>query len=162
MKKILLLCGLFSIVGSANAEQYFNATIDDIKTIYKEITIKEPYQECYQQDVRVSNDNSPTSEIFGAIVGGAVGNQFGKGHGKDAMTIAGALLGASLGSDHDAQAGGYTTTKDVCETKYRYRTEERIQGYRLILDYKGIKGTKRVQYNNHNIGDTIKVKITIR
>ncbi|SMM99775.1 Putative exported protein [uncultured Candidatus Thioglobus sp.] len=162
MKKILLLCGLFSIIGNANSAQYYDATIDDIKTIYKEITFKEPYQECYEQDVRISNDNSPTSELFGAIVGGAVGNQFGKGHGKDAMTIAGALLGASLGSDHDSQAGGYTTTREVCKTKYKYRTEERIQGYRLILDYKGIEGTKKVKHNTYSIGDTIRVKINMR
>jgi uncharacterized protein YcfJ len=92
-----------------------NAQVVSIEDVYREHTIKQPYQDCYTKEFRqrVSGDGSATNEIFGGILGGAIGNQFGGGSGKKVMTVAGALLGASIANDNE-RVGYKVVNKQIC------------------------------------------------
>ncbi len=113
-----------------------NAKIVSIEDIYRDHTIRQPYQDCYIKEVRqrVSGDGSATNEIFGGILGGAIGNQFGGGDGKKVMTVAGALLGASIANDGERE-GYRVVNKQICETKYNYSTEKRFRHYLVTYKY---------------------------
>ncbi len=114
-----------------------NARVISVEDIYRDHTIKHPYQDCYTKEFRRKvSDDSVTNEIFGSIIGGVIGNQFGGGRGKKVMTAAGALLGASIA--HDGKRKGYeTVNKQVCETKYTYSVERRFIHYLVKYEYSG-------------------------
>lgn len=119
-----------------------------------------------------------TGTIAGGIIGGVIGRQFGGGKGRDAMTLAGTLIGAAVGRDrverrhargygharHDRHHG-YRGERVVearpvryCETRYEYRDEERIDGYRVTYDYNGRTYITRTDYAP---GDTIRVRVDV-
>jgi len=141
MKKLknFVLIALVCLTQSALAGNYTdNAQVISIKDIYRDHTIKQPYQDCYVKEFRrkVSGNGSVTNEIFGGIIGGAIGNQFGGGSGKKAMTIAGALLGASIANDNEMK-GYEIVNKQVCETKHTYSVESRFVHYLVKYEYNG-------------------------
>jgi len=112
------------------------AQVVSIENVYRDHTIKQPYQDCYIKEFRqrVDGDGSATNEIFGSILGGAIGNQFGGGNGKKVMTVAGALLGASIANDSERE--GYSVVnKKICDTKYNYSTEKRFRHYLVTYKY---------------------------
>jgi hypothetical protein len=44
------------------------------------------------------------------------------------MTVAGALLGASIANDNE-RVGYKVVNKQICDTKYHYRSEKRFSHY---------------------------------
>jgi uncharacterized protein YcfJ len=130
-----------------------NAQVVSIEDVYREHTIKQPYQDCYTKEFRqrVSGDGSATNEIFGSILGGAIGNQFGGGSGKKVMTVAGALLGASIANDNE-RVGYKVVNKQICDTKYHYRSEKRFSHYLVtylpLLACFSLRGTKLILATN--------------
>jgi len=138
------------------------ATIVSVDKVYKEHTIREPYQDCYIKEFyQGSGDGSATNEIMGGLLGGLVGNQFGKGDGKDAMTVAGALLGASLAHDDEVAKSntGNVVTKEVCETRYRTSTKNYLKHYKVKYEYDGRMFTYTTKSKPST--DTIKVRVNV-
>ena len=135
-----------------------NAEVVSVKEVYRDHTIKQPYQDCYMQTYRqrVSGDGSATNELFGGLIGGALGNQLGKGSGKKVMTVAGALLGASIAND--AERGFKTVNKQVCETKYTRSTDKRFSHYLVRYKY----NDRVYSYTTGNRPDTdIRVRVNV-
>jgi len=138
------------------------ATVVSVDKVYREHTIREPYQDCYIKEFyQGDSDGSATNEIVGGLFGGLIGNQFGSGSGKDAMTIAGALLGASLAHDDElAQAKtGRVVSREICETKYRVSAKKRLSHYQVEYEYDGRAFTYTTQRKPYS--DTIEIKVDV-
>ena len=138
------------------------AKVVAVDKVYQTHTIREPYQDCYIKEFyQPQGDGSATNEIMGGILGGLIGNQFGDGRGKDAMTVAGAALGASLAHDDELAKSktGKVITKEVCETKYRTRSEERLNHYRIQYEYEGHTFTYTSRRKPQS--DEIRVKVQV-
>lgn len=154
----MLVTAQMSIAGSYTD----TATITSVDKIYKTHTIREPYQDCYIKEFyQGDDDGSATNEIVGGLFGGLIGNQFGDGGGKDAMTVAGALLGASLAHDDELAKSktGRVVSKEVCETKYRSESVERLSHYRVEYEYDNRTFTYTTKSKPY--GDTVKVKVDV-
>lgn len=139
------------------------AKVVSVDKVYQTHTIREPYQDCYIKEFyEPQGDGSMTNEIMGGILGGLIGNQFGKGDGKDAMTVAGAALGASLAHDDELAKAktGKVITKEVCETKYRTRSEERLKHYRIKYEYEDRTFTYTSRRKPQSDEIRIKVEVT--
>ena len=153
---ILVLC----LSQLALAGRYTDsAKVVSVKEVYRDHTIKQPYEDCYVQKYRqrVSGDGSATNELFGGLIGGAIGNQLGKGSGKKVMTVAGALLGASIAND-DERRDYRTVNKQVCETKYTHSTEHRFSHYLVRYKY----NDRVYSYTTGNRPDTnIRVRVNV-
>lgn len=162
-KHNLILLPLLLMTSLSFAGSYTDmATVVSVDKVYREHTIREPYQDCYIKEFyQGDSDGSITNEIMGGLLGGLVGNQFGGGDGKDAMTIAGALLGASLARDDElAQATtGKVISREVCETKYRITSKKGLSHYRVKYEYDG--RTFTFISKNKPITDMIKVRVNI-
>lgn len=119
---------------------------------------------------------SYTPQILGAVVGAAVGRKFGRGRGQDAATVAGAVLGGSIGRDINRQHRSHRRGHDNahhnrrhqsnqyqvierCETVNDYRTEERVDGYRVEYEYEGRRYWTNTDYDP---GNQIAVNVTVR
>jgi uncharacterized protein YcfJ len=138
------------------------ATVISVEKIYRTHTIREPYQDCYIKEFYLhQGDGSAVNEIMGGILGGLVGSQFGNGDGKDAMTVAGALLGASLAHKDELKKSkkARLVSREICETKYRAESQERLSHYRVEYEYDGRIFTYTT--NNKPYDEDIKVKVEI-
>ena len=154
----LLLTAQFSTAGSYTDV----AKIISVDKIYKTNNIREPYQDCYIQEFyQADSDGSATNEIVGGLFGGLIGNQFGGGDGKTAMTAAGALLGASLAHDDERAKAktGRMVSKEVCETKYRTESKERLSHYQVKYEYDGRTFTYNTQSKPYT--DTIRIDVNV-
>ena len=161
--KTLLVIPILFAAQSVVAGNYTDvAKITSVEKIYRTHTIREPYQDCYIKEFyQADGDGSVANEVMGGILGGLVGNQFGGGDGKDAMTVAGALLGASLAHDDELKKSktGRVITKEICETKYRTESVERLSHYRVAYEYDGRNFTYTTR--NKPFGDTLDIKVEV-
>jgi len=114
--------------------------------LYREITKRIPYQECYDKEERVAvpeyyEDNSiGLDTLIGITAGVALGNQIGKGNGRDAARVIGGLAGGliSHGMRDDYRNVRYENrVRRVCETHYETSTSKRLIGYRLCAEISG-------------------------
>ncbi len=154
----LLLSAQLSLAGSYTD----SASVTSVDKIYKTHTIREPYQDCYiKESYQGDDDGSATNEIVGGLFGGLLGNQFGGGSGKDAMTVAGALLGASIAHDDEIAKAktGRVVSREVCETKYRTESQERLSHYRVEYEYDDRTFTYTTK--NKPNGSSIKVNVEV-
>ncbi|MDB2589749.1 glycine zipper 2TM domain-containing protein [Candidatus Thioglobus sp.] len=154
----LLLSAQLSLAGSYTD----SATVTSVDKIYKTHTIREPYQDCYiKESYQGDDDGSATNEIVGGIFGGLIGNQFGGGSGQDAMTVAGALLGASIAHDDEIAKAktGRVVSREVCETRYRTESQERLSHYRVEYEYDDRTFTYTTK--NKPYGSSIKVNVEV-
>lgn len=154
----LLLSAQLSLAGSYTD----SATVTSVDKIYKTHTIREPYQDCYiKESYQGDDDGSATNEIVGGLFGGLIGNQFGSGSGKDAMTVAGALLGASIAHDDEIAKAktGRVVSREVCETRYRTESQERLSHYRVEYEYDDYTFTYTTK--NKPYGSSIKVNVEV-
>ena len=144
MKKVAILLTSAFIALSANTI-VINEKVRVIKStpIYKTITKRVPYEECWNESVPVREeyDNDyPIGTIIGGVAGGVIGHQVGKGRGKDLATVGGAIIGSIVGHNlSKKQRRGYNRyeTKKRCVTRYDESYEERFVGYKNIAKYKG-------------------------
>jgi uncharacterized protein YcfJ len=138
------------------------ARVINVDPIYRDVRISSPERECWDKpryrNYRSSND-SYTSTIAGGIIGGVIGNQFGKGSGKTAMTVAGTLLGGSIGRDYNNNQAGYYDNGQQCHVTERYRTEQRLDGYRVTYKYNGKTYTTEM---DHDPGRYIPVEVSVK
>ncbi len=130
------------------------------KPVYRNVTIRTPYQECWRQNVPVYRNeiDAPAAAIIGSVAGGVLGHQIGKGHGRDAATIGGAVVGALFGANIAEQHRRvYYRKQRVCKTRYEVRRERRLIRYKNIAWY---NGHKIVKFSRHPLR-WIDVKIRV-
>ncbi|WP_458699733.1 glycine zipper 2TM domain-containing protein [Sulfurospirillum sp. 1307] len=146
MKKIVTILTVAIIGLQANSFTLTDrARVIKSTPIYKTVTKRVPYQECWNEEVPVRrgsyNDDYPIGTIIGGVAGGVIGHQVGKGRGNDLATVGGAIIGSLVGhnlSKHERryESTSYETRKR-CVTKYQESYEEKFVGYKNIAKYKG-------------------------
>lgn len=157
--------------GAVQADQavYDYARVISAQPLVRYVTVTTPVRECWEEMQYYSVDTRPRdsggSTLLGAVIGGAIGHQFGSGRGNDAATVAGALIGAAVGNDsarkRNAGYGVETYKRPVkrCQTRYKERQEERIDGYRVTYRYNGQKYVTEMPYDP---GNRLRVRVDIR
>ncbi|MEL7186692.1 MAG: glycine zipper 2TM domain-containing protein [Pseudomonadota bacterium] len=160
---------LFSGPALADRAMYDYAKVISAQPLVRYVTVTTPVRECWEEMQYYSVDTRPHngggSTLLGAVIGGAIGHQFGSGRGNDAATVAGALIGAAVGGDaarkRNAGYGVETHARPVkrCETRYKKRQEERIDGYRVTYRYNGQKYVTEMPYDP---GNRMRVRVDIR
>ena len=148
---------------------YDYAQVISSQPIINYVTVKTPVRECWEEMQYYTVDRRPRhgggATLVGALIGGVIGHQFGSGRGNDAATVAGTLIGAAVGSDatrrryegHDVERVARPVER--CETRYRSRREERIDGYRVTYRYHGQKYVTEMPYDP---GRKIRVRVDVR
>ncbi len=133
---------------------------------YQSVSQRVPYQECYNQQVAVSNpvrqNQNVAGSVLGGAIGGVIGHQIGEGQGKDIATVGGAILGTIVGGNtigaQPQQIGPRYETRRNCVTKYRQsRSQRQFVGYKNVAYY---KGKKIVKYSNERLS-SIPITVTI-
>jgi len=142
MRAIISAFLLSSIVLNASAFTLHEESKVIITTpVYKTITIKTPYEECWEEKIQVIQEKSTNTlgQLIGGITGGILGNQIGGGNGKTVATIGGAVAGTVVGNNLSKNTQSNTSYETVkkCITKYNTEVEERLIGYNNIANYKG-------------------------
>lgn len=133
---------LLSLLASTMFAQVFTLNVSTIRSepIYRTVTKRVPYQECYETQ---SNGQNTVGTILGGAAGGVLGHQVGKGKGNTAATIGGAVFGAMLGNKYIANS---PRTQQKCVTRYTTSQEERLMGYKntgLVENIQVYKITRR-------------------
>ncbi|NPA74269.1 MAG: glycine zipper 2TM domain-containing protein [Epsilonproteobacteria bacterium] len=112
--------------------------------VYKVVTKRTPYQECWDEQVPVSsanNNDGTLGALIGGVAGGILGHQVGGGHGKDVATVGGAIIGTLVGKNladkNNPNSTVTYTTQRKCVTKYNETEEEKFIGYKNVGNYKG-------------------------
>ncbi|DAB32359.1 MAG TPA: hypothetical protein CFH79_04325 [Sulfurospirillum sp. UBA11407] len=159
MKKLFIIPLLFS-AALLNAESlHYSETVNVISSepIYKTITTRTPYQECWDEEVSQNGSNeSPIGALIGGVAGGILGNQVGGGSGKTAATVGGAIVGTLVGKNLSEKGSG-SSIQRRCVTKYEEKSAEKLVGYKNIGEYKGKTITK---YSDRPL-DTININISV-
>jgi uncharacterized protein YcfJ len=159
MKKLFIIPLLFS-AALLNAESlHYSETVNVISSepIYKTITTRTPYQECWDEEVSQNGSNeSPIGALIGGVAGGILGNQVGGGSGKTAATVGGAIVGTLVGKNLSDKGSG-SSIQRRCVTKYEEKSAEKLVGYKNIGEYKGKTITK---YSDRPLS-TIQVEISV-
>jgi uncharacterized protein YcfJ len=148
MKKIAIILTTAILALQANSFTITDEVkVKSSKPIYKTITKRIPYQECWDESVPVRrssgnyNNNYPIGTIIGGVAGGVIGHQVGRGRGKDLATVGGAIIGSIVGFNmsKSQRRDSYRTyeTKQRCVTRYNENEEEKFIGYKNIGHYKG-------------------------
>ncbi len=176
-----LLAVTIALIGtlSANyaaADRYYNesrirsAEVTRVEPITRTIERRQPYEECWIEQVRHDNyyddqNSGYSGTILGGVIGGAIGNAVGhKKRNKQIGTAVGALLGASIGHDisrsHRSRPDrGYRYRDEQrCEIRYETRHEEKVIGYNVWYRYNGDSYTTRM---DHDPGKHIKVRVSV-
>ncbi|PIE42733.1 MAG: hypothetical protein CSA50_08845 [Gammaproteobacteria bacterium] len=174
---LLALTIVFGLLSTsyATAGRHYNesrirfAKVTRVEPITRTIERKQPYEECWTEQIRYQNhgndDDSYTGTILGGVIGGAIGNAVGhKKRNKQIGTAVGALLGAGIGHDITSanrsrhNRGYHYRDERRCETHYETRYEERVVGYNVWYRYNGESFTTRM---DHDPGERIKVRVTV-
>jgi len=119
-----------------------NLPVTHSEPIYRTVTKRVPYQECYDktEQVRISCGNDSNQNMIGidtliGITAGVIlGNQIGKGNGRSAAKVLGGIAGglASNGMRDSSNNSCYEDRKRrVCETHYEQSISKRKIGYKL-------------------------------
>ncbi|HEX5786969.1 MAG TPA: glycine zipper 2TM domain-containing protein [Woeseiaceae bacterium] len=148
--------------------QYDYARVLASEPIRRTVAVRTPVRECWEEaeyyEVERPSPGVGAATFVGAVVGGVVGHQFGSGRGNDAATVAGSLVGAAIGNSSARRRHGYevvTYTRPVerCRTTMREHREERIDGYRVVYQYRGQKYATRMPYDP---GRQLRVRVDVR
>lgn len=148
--------------------EYDYARVLSAEPIVRYVTITTPVRECWQDTEYVTVDRhvrgSGAGTLVGAIVGGVIGHQFGSGRGNDAATVAGTLIGAAAGNEAAKRRNGVEYTEYArpvkrCRTVMQETEEERIDGYRVVYQYRGQKYATRMPYDP---GRELRVRVDVR
>ena len=130
---------------AAAQPQYVFADVIETRPIYEAITVSEPREECWTEQVRMNarhRSESRTPVLISTIVGGAIGNALGNNKSSQRVgTVVGAVLGHSVGRDivsanSRPQPARYETVQH-CEVVSHYRDEERLTGYQVRYLFNG-------------------------
>ncbi len=160
MRKLMILISLvFATTIFAESFTYTEyVPIYKTEKIYRVITKRVPYEECWEEEVPVSgNGDSTVGALIGGVAGGIIGHQVGKGSGKTAATIGGTIVGTIVGKNlaERQAAPGYKIVKR-CRTKYS-ENKERIVEYK---NYATFNGQEIIKYSSKPLKE-IRVRVTI-
>jgi uncharacterized protein YcfJ len=135
------------------------------------VQIQVPVRECeevagyFVHSPQVSRQNIAPTVIAGGVIGGLVGNNVGSGSGRDAARIFGTLAGAAIASDIARERQQVTTTRTwvpgstQCTTRNSFRTEERLDGYSVTYEYRGVHYTT---HTREHPGTRLPIQVTVR
>ena len=159
-RKIFLIFVIFASLVFAESFTYTEyVPVYKSEQSYRVITKREPYEECWDEEVPVSegSSNGAAGALIGGAAGGIIGHQVGKGGGKTAATIGGAILGTIIGSNlaKKEPEPGYKIVKR-CRTRYK-ETKERIIEYK---NYANFNGQEIIKYSSRPL-DRIRVRVTV-
>lgn len=112
-------------------------------------TVQVPRQECASQWVQDApraavNPGGFGGMLVGGVAGGLIGNQVGKGHGREAATAVGAVIGAIAGDRIATRTSTHFAapeTREVRSCRTVYDSSERLVGYDVTYEYRGIEST---------------------
>jgi uncharacterized protein YcfJ len=154
MRRIASIVTLFAtaVLGTGLAAEpattyYDYARVVHVEPLTRYVEVPEPRRECWRAPVerhyrRSSTADATAGVLVGGILGGVIGHQIGGGDGRRAATAVGTVIGAGLG--HSLAEGGGHGARDYqvtherrCRVYDAYRTEERIDGYRVTYRYDG-------------------------
>ena len=164
--KLLSLLALASLLNAETLQFTEYLSVNSATPEYQMTQQRVPYQECYDQQVAVSNPVRQNQNVAGSIIagaiGGVIGHQIGEGQGKDIATVGGAILGTIVGGNsmgrHPQQAQSHYESRRNCVTKYREsRSQREFVGYKNVAYY---KGKKIVKYSNERLS-SIPITVTI-
>jgi len=180
MNKSLLITSLATVLVLAPAAQaghqgrpdgppvfYDTAEVIEAEPITRTVRVSEPARECWEEEVRRPvrhvHGGDPGKVVMGGVIGGVIGHQIGKGSGNRAATLAGTLIGASMGhraAMRDARVEEYDEVDVVtrCRVDHSYRTEERVDGYRVTYRYRSETFTTRMPYDP---GTQLRVRVKV-
>lgn len=148
--------------------QYDYARVISSEPIRRYVTVRTPVRECWDEtryyEVAQAVPGTGAATLFGAVIGGVIGHQFGSGRGNDAATVAGTLIGAAAGNTaarrrHGTETVAYAEPVQRCKTTVREHREERIDGYRVVYQYRGQKYATQMPYDP---GRELRVRVDIR
>lgn len=134
------------------------------------VQVSVPVRECrevsgyYVHTPQPSRQNTAPTVIAGGVIGGLVGNNIGSGSGRDAARIVGTLAGAAIASDIARERQQVTVTptwvpgSTQCSTRQSLRTEERLDGYTVTYEHRGIQYTTSMR---EHPGTQIPVRVTV-
>ncbi|MBE7942045.1 MULTISPECIES: glycine zipper 2TM domain-containing protein [Ramlibacter] len=166
-KKTLLIPALAVLALGAQAETYFDqARVRSAEPQYESVTV--PRQQCSTQvvnqvqQVNSGGERNYGGAVLGGVAGALIGNQVGGGHGREAATALGAVVGAFTG---DNLANQNRSGPQYVETPREVRTcqtvnevQNRITGWRVNYEYKGVAGTTMMAQQP---GPTIRVRVAV-
>ncbi len=156
MKKIITTILALGISFSVYADSFVindKAEVVRSKPIYRDVTKRVPYQECWDEQVPVTSyynkrgNNSPLGALIGGVAGGIIGHQVGGGNGKTVATVGGAIIGTLVGNNLSQRGerrrytSGYKTVRK-CVTKYNESYDRVVTRYKNIAYYHGRKIVK--------------------
>jgi uncharacterized protein YcfJ len=146
MKKILFFTLVVASVTSLFAESFsYEQNVRVIKSTpeYRTVTVRTPYQECWDEQVPVTTSsgggNDNVGALIGGVAGGILGHQVGGGSGKTAATVGGAIIGTLVGKNLSDNQNVQTTSyqnQRRCVTRYKEGTSNKFIGYKNIANYK--------------------------
>lgn len=146
---------------------YEYARVVDVVPLRRRVRVSEPVQNCWQERGYRSVDGPLSSNhiggtLLGGLIGGALGNQVGDGRGRQVARAAGAIIGASIGHNvskqRERERYGDERYYERCETQYRDRYDERIDGYEVTYEYAGRQYVTQMPYDP---GDRIRVRVDV-
>lgn len=147
------------------------ARVVSVTPQFRTVQVQVPIRECeevagyFVHTPQVSRQNIAPTVIAGGVIGGLVGNNVGSGSGRDAARIFGTLAGAAIASDIARERQEVTTTRTwvpgstQCTTRNTFRTEERLDGYSVTYEYRGIH---YATHTREHPGTRIPVQVTVR
>ncbi|ADV46153.1 glycine zipper 2TM domain-containing protein [Nitratifractor salsuginis] len=160
MKKLFLLSLLaFGSIYAGSFSWYRDVPVIRSKPVYETVTIRKPYEVCYNRQVPVYRNGieEPVAALLGGAAGGVLGHQIGKGRGRTAATIGGAVVGAFVGDNlARRQRRVYYRPHRVCETRYRVHGERQLVHYRNVARF---HGRRIVKFSSRPLR-YIRIKIT--
>lgn len=146
--------------------QYVFADVIETRPIYEAVTVSEPREECWNEQIRMSDKHrseSRTPVLISTIVGGAIGNALGNNKSSQRVgTVVGAVLGHSVGRDivsanSRPQPARYQTVQH-CEMVSHYRDEERLTGYQVRYLFNGEEYTV---HTDRDPGKRIRLRVDV-
>ncbi len=132
-----------AVAGPRHGSHGTYAKVVEVRPVYQRISHQVPEEYCHYEThaYRDSRSSSYTGTVAGGIVGAALGYELGNSkRNKDVGAVIGGVLGASIGRDltrsNDAGAVRYQD-REVCQTRYRTQSTERITGYDVTYKHRG-------------------------
>ena len=159
MKKLGVLLGLFLFTAVAWARSYSyyeTVTVFKSESVYREVTISTPHQECWEEEIPVGDEDKTAGAVIGGVAGGILGHQVGGGSGKDVATVAGAIIGTIVGSRLADDGTRYERVRK-CRTIYDSHREKKLVGYNNYFEY---NGKTLVKFSSRKLYE-VRVRVTI-
>ena len=162
MKKLAIMVPMLMLV-SINV---FADDFDDYATVKRVdpqiVRTNHPRQECYTDYVPnqapQSSDRSITGAVIGGLAGAVLGNQVGGGRGKTAATAVGAVTGAIVGDRMQNDSGYQPQDRAVQRCRTVDHWEQHNEGYKVIYEYMGHRGTTILPYDP---GNSMRIHVSV-